>query len=412
MKKCFGLLGETLTHSYSPMIYRQFGIEDYRLFSMQKEKIAGFLKSGKLKGLNVTIPYKKTVLPFCDTLSDIAKRMGNVNTLKFLDDGSVYGHNTDYEGFLLMLRKADIALHGKKIMLLGTGGAASTASFAARDAGAASITCISRKGENNYAHIHRFEDTQVLINCTPVGMHPSCGGTPVSLNSLPALEGVVDLVYNPWRTNLLLEAAARNIPCAGGLTMLVEQARAAASVFLSREIQEEAANSAYSHVLHETLNIVLTGMPGCGKSTTGRALAKRMSRPFFDTDDLILEKTGRTAAQIIETDGEAAMRKIEAAIIEEKTKESGIVLATGGGAILLEENRRAMRRNGRVYWLKRPLEALPIDGRPLSKNLPALYEARKPFYAMTTDAAIHIKTEHPADAADAVREEFYAFAGA
>lgn len=401
----YGLLGEKLGHSYSPFIHELLGMPGYQLFQLTADEIEPFLKRNDIAGLNVTIPYKQTVLPFCHSLSDIAQRLGNVNTLTFDAAGHIHGDNTDYQGFLYMLQRAGISLSGKKVLILGRGGAAKTAALAAADLAAGEIVMVSRSGGEK---LEKHSDAAVLINATPLGMYPNNHQQAVDLQLFPALQAVVDLVYNPLRTQLVLAAKKANIPAIGGLSMLAEQARAAAQIFQERSIGKEETSRIYSSLLQEIENIVLIGMPGCGKSSIGKALAARMKRVFVDTDEMIWRQSGRSAEQIINNEGEAAFRAIEAEVLQDCLKHSKLVIASGGGAVLSSENRLAMRQNSRVYWLERPLSLLAQEGRPLSRDLPAMYHKRKVAYQEAADVVIDNSRAMSA-AMDAIGEEFYAY---
>jgi shikimate dehydrogenase len=407
----YGLLGEKLGHSYSPFIYRELGIDDYRLFEVAPDKVEPFLRGGDLAGLNVTIPYKKRVLPFCDSLADIARRLGNVNLLGFDDQGRIHGDNADYGGFLYLIRRAGVDPAGKKVLVLGSGGAAQTVILACRDSGARQVVMVSRSGADNYGNIRRHADAQVLVNATPAGMYPQVEETPLGLDVFTSLEAVVDLIYNPLRTKLLLEARKRHIPCACGLPMLVEQGRLAAETFLRRRIPTEKSGQIHAALLRAMENIVLVGMPGCGKSSVAEIVAGERGRKKCDTDEMVKEESGRSPADIIEGDGERAFRRVEGEILRRVARESGLVIATGGGAILDEANRTALRQNGRVYWLDRPLADLALQGRPLSKDLDRLYRQRGPIYQEVADARIDASQGLP-EVAQAVMEEFHAHTGA
>lgn len=404
----YGLLGKTLTHSHSPLIYEQLGIADYRLFEVPPDGVEVFVRGGGLTGLNVTIPYKKTVMPLCDTLSDTARRLGNVNTLRFDSNGRIHGDNTDYAGLRATLLRGGFAVKERKVVILGTGGAAQTAAAVARDLGARAVVHVSRTGEDHYGNLDRHTDAQLLINATPVGMYPHCDAAPLSLDCFEALEGVVDLVYNPLRTRLLQEAEQRGVRCAGGLFMLAEQGRAAAEVFLGHAIDPDATNRVYAALLQKVEGIALVGMPGSGKSAVAQAVAALMHRECIDLDVKIAAQAGMSPAQMIEQEGESAFRALEAETLQNAAREGGRVISTGGGAVLRAENRAALRQNSRVYWLKRPIAELATEGRPLSKDLPALYERRRPAYEAAADVMIDTQ-QTPEETARKIVEEFYEY---
>lgn len=402
----YGLLGKTLSHSYSPMIYELLGLPGYELFPMEENALPGFIKSGDIGGLNVTIPYKKTLLPFCDTLSDEARRLGNVNTLIFDEAGKIKGYNTDYMGFIFMLRHAGMDVKGRKVLILGSGGAAQTARLACADMGSGEVVTISRGGENNYGNIHLHHDAHIIINATPVGMSPSEDAAPLDLEDFSALIGVADLIYNPLRTRLMLSAEALGIPVAGGLSMLAEQGRQAAMLYLKKDIPPEETLRVGRALEHRMENIVLVGMPGAGKTSVGGELARKMGRTFVDMDELMSEKTGKNAADWILEYGERAFRDKESELLTGALRGRGLVLATGGGGILRDENREAMRQSGRVYWLQRPLPMLATEGRPLSVNLENLYDARKDLYAEAAHHTVDASADSIDTVAEAIKSEF------
>ena len=376
-----GLLGGKLGHSYSPSIHRMLGDYDYQLFEKSPEELESFLKHGNFTGINVTIPYKKEVIPYLSELSDTAMKLGAVNTIVRKPDGSLLGHNTDYFGFLSMLRKSGLQVSGKKVLVLGSGGASATCVCVLQEAGA-NVVVISRNGENNYSNIGLHEDAAVIVNATPVGMYPKCGETPISLDIFKNLEGVLDLIYNPARTALIMEAEQSGLVTENGLWMLVAQAKESAEWFLGEKIPDDKIQQIHSILQKQMENIILIGMPGCGKSTIGRILAERLNRKFIDADREIERISGITIPEIFASSGEEGFRKIETEVLSQIAKESGYVIATGGGCVTKAENYALLHQNGRIFWLQRDLECLATDGRPLSQagKLNEMYQIRKPIY--------------------------------
>ena len=382
MKRC-GLLGEKLGHSYSPAIHAQLGDYAYRLYECPREKLGAFLKTGDFDGLNVTIPYKKAVIPYCAELSPMAAAIGSVNTLLRRPDGTLYGDNTDAFGFESLLRHAGLDPKGKKCLVLGSGGASVTVQAVLRHLGAGSVTVISRSGEDNYHNLARHQDAELLVNATPVGMYPDNGESPLALDRLPRLEAVFDLIYNPARTRLLLEAEARGIPCSNGLTMLVAQAAKSSEQFTGQAISQSVQDTIVAQVGAEMENWVLIGMPGCGKTRIGQLLAQRTGRPFVDGDRELEVRSGMPIPVFFSRYGEAAFRDLEAQVLQDLGKGSGQVIATGGGCVTREENYLSLRQNGKIIWIQRPLNLLSIQGRPLSQEmgLEELFKARRSLYA-------------------------------
>lgn len=386
----YGLLGEKLSHSFSPQIHAQLADYDYQLISLPPEKLDGFLREKQFRGLNVTIPYKKAVIPYLDELSPIARRIGAVNTIANRG-GRLFGDNTDYAGLRYAIARAGICLAGKKVLILGSGGTSKTAHAVAEDLGAREIFTISRSGEHNYQNLSRHADAQIILNTTPVGMFPQNGRAPLCLAQFPHLEGVADAIYNPLKTALLLEAEELGIPHTNGLPMLVAQAKAACEVFLQKSISAEKTEQILSSLERRLKSVVFVGMPGSGKTTVGRLTAEKLGREFIDSDDIIAQSAGKSIPEIFAEEGEPGFRRREQQAIAELTKRPGIVLSVGGGAILLEENRRALRQNAAVFLLTRDLEKLPLDGRPLSKDpaaLRKLAEVRGPLYQAVCDFAV------------------------
>lgn len=383
-----GLLGKTLAHSYSPQIHAQLADYSYELFERHENEIAELLKNAD--GLNVTIPYKQTVMPYLDELSDTARGIGSVNTIVKRADGTLFGDNTDIYGFKYLLKRADIDVKNKKAIVLGSGGTSKTAVYALKELGAADVAVISRSGEDNYENISRHADADVLINTTPVGMFPNNGCAAVDLSIFTKLSGVADVIYNPSKTALILQAERMGIPCTGGLPMLVAQAKRSAELFTDRGIDDSEIERITRALERQMKNIVLIGMPGSGKSTVGAALSRRLNRPFTDADAFIEEKSGMSIPEIFEREGEEGFRKRETAALSEILKRSGEIVATGGGAVTREENFDIIRQNSVVFWIERDLEKLAKDGRPLSLKTSAqeMFERRRALYERFCDYEI------------------------
>lgn len=386
----YGLLGRTLRHSYSPQIHALLGDYEYRLFEVEPQDLEAFLKKREFGGINVTIPYKKDVLPYLSGISDNAKRIGAVNTIIVKEDGGLYGDNTDYDGFLCLVQKSGFQVKGKKTLVLGTGGASLPISAVLSDLGAREVVFISRSGENNYQNLSRHADADLIVNTTPVGMYPNNLKAPLSLSEFPNLSGVLDIVYNPQKTKLILDAERLGIPAYSGLLMLVAQGKRAAELFLGHDIPDSETDRIFKKLSTEMQNIVLVGMPGCGKTTVGKALAEQLNRPFFDADEEILKRTGKSAEAWIEACGEAVFRQKETEVLESLCKQSGTVIATGGGAVTVPENADILRQNSIVFFINRDVSALPVEGRPLSKAtaLSEMYEVRLPMYRSVCDYEI------------------------
>ena len=386
-KKRCGLIGEKLGHSFSPAIHGKLADYEYRLYELSPGQLGPFLEKKEFDGLNVTIPYKKTVIPYCDELTEAAKSIGSVNTIVKRADGTLLGHNTDYDGIMWLLKNAGAQVKGKKAVVLGTGGASLTVQAALRNLGAAQVVVISRSGEENYENIARHSDAKILINATPVGMYPKTGVSPVDLDVFTALEGVFDVVYNPAKTQLLLEAEKRGIPCANGLGMLVAQAKAACERFTGQPVADEKVYTIKAEMERTTRNVMLIGMPGSGKSTVGAALAESLGRRLVDVDERIVEMAGCSIPEIFAKDGEEGFRQIEHQALCEVSKESGLVIATGGGVVTRPENLDPMRQNSLIVWLLRDTALLPKDGRPLSQtnSLTEMFKVREPMYRAAAD---------------------------
>lgn len=381
----YGLIGEKLGHSYSKLIHEMLGRYTYDLFSLNKDEFETFVSERHFDGLNITIPYKKAVIPMCDKVSSLAQEIGSVNTLYFAD-GKLCGTNTDYQGFLYAASAAGISFTDRKVLILGNGGTSLTVRKAVRDSGASEILITTRRGEDgciSYEDLQMHSDIQVIINTTPVGTYPNSGASLISLKDFPACEGVIDVIYNPFATDLLQQAKELDIPHTNGLPMLVAQATAAAEYFLGESGFQDENPRIIAALEKDIENIVLIGMPGCGKSTLGKKLAHRTGKTFVDMDAVIVEKAGMTIPEIFERYGEKHFRDIESEVAAELGKEKSQIIATGGGVILRPENMKALGQNGRVVFIQRPLENLATKGRPLSKDMDALktmYEQRLPLY--------------------------------
>lgn len=388
MKQC-GLLGEKLGHSFSPEIHALLGDYAYRLYEKTPAELGDFLRSGTFDGLNVTIPYKREVIPYCAALSPRAEAIGSVNTLVRRPDGTLYGDNTDYGGFAAMLKASGLRVEGEKALVLGSGGASRTVQAVLRDAGA-DVVVISRSGPDNYENLGMHSDAAVLVNATPVGMYPHNGASPVDLAAFPRCRGVFDLIYNPARTTLLLQAEERGIAAVGGLRMLVEQARLAAELFCGRDIDPGETDRLTALLDKRKKNIALIGMPGCGKTSVGQALAELLGRPFIDIDQAVEARAGRSIAGLFASEGENAFRYLETQVLDEAAKQSGAVIATGGGVVTRKENRPLLRQNSVVVWLTRQRQDLPTEGRPLSQSRPLaeLERERTPLYRAWSDLRI------------------------
>ena len=386
--KC-GLLGRKLGHSYSPQIHGLLGDYSYELFEKEPEQLPFFLKDDDFTGINVTIPYKKDVIPYLDELSPAARKIGSVNTIVRRTDGSLFGHNSDYFGFVSLVHHSGITVNGKKVLVLGSGGTSNMVVTALKDLGAEPIV-ISRSGENNYDNLHLHADASVIVNATPVGMYPNTGISPIDLNRFPTLEGVLDVIYNPAKTKLLLDAEALGIPHENGFWMLVAQAKEASEYFTGQKLSDNVIERIHRVLSHKMKNIVLIGMPGCGKSTIGALLAETLNRTFVDADEEIIRLAGKPIPDIFAQDGEEVFRHWETIALENLGKQSALVIATGGGCVTRSRNYPLLHQNGMIVWLQRDLSQLPTDGRPLSQanRLEEMYAVRKPMYEAFADIRV------------------------
>ena len=389
--KC-GLIGKTLSHSFSPQIHRELADYSYSLFELSEDELGAFVKNAEsFDSCNVTIPYKKAVMPYLDIISDEAQKIGSVNTVLRRPDGTLEGHNTDYFGFSYMLKMGNIDVRGKNVAILGTGGASVTAHAVCSDLGAKKIIFVSRTGDVNYENVYTAEaDTQVVINCTPVGMYPNNGIAPIDLTMLPLVSDVADMIYNPAKTRLLLDAERLGINYINGLCMLVAQAKRACELFLDTDINDAEIDRITRAIELETRNIVLIGMPGCGKSTVASALSERLGRELIDTDELIVKYDGRSIPRIFAEDGEDFFRAVEHRAATDAGKLSGKIIATGGGIVTRRENLDVLRQNSIIVFIERDIGSLSRDGRPLSAgaDLAEMYAKRLPLYKHFCDVQV------------------------
>ncbi len=379
----FGCIGEKLGHSFSVEIHEKIGLYSYELWPLEKEKLSHFMKRADFDGINVTIPYKKDVIPYLSALSPEAKLCGAVNTV-VKREGKLYGYNTDFLGMKDLLSFGHLSVKGKNVLILGSGGTSRTALCLCESLGAKRVHRVSRSGKDGcltYEKARELSDTEILINTTPCGMYPKAGESPVDLSFFPRLEGVADAIYNPQKTRLLMDAEASGIPCVGGLYMLVSQALYAAEIFTGITGLCARARGIYEEIKREKENIVLIGMPGSGKSTLGRDLAERLGKEFFDSDTVIEEEEKRTIPEIFAAEGEKAFRDAESRVIRSLSALRGKVIATGGGAVLREENVSFLKSNGRLIFLDAPLSDLTATAsRPLSSTPADLEKRHKERY--------------------------------
>ncbi len=390
-EKKYYLLGGTLGHSHSPRVHAALGNPAYALHPLPPEALADFFAARDFAGVNVTIPYKQAVMPLCDALDAAAVEIGAVNTVVNCG-GKLFGCNTDIDGFLFLCREAKISLAGKKVLVLGSGGTSHTVCAAAKRSGAREVVVVSRTGKVNYDNVRTTcGNAEILVNTTPVGMYPHAGESPLSLDGFNRLTGVVDVVYNPLRTALLLDAERRGIPAAGGLSMLVAQAAAADTLFRGRRHTDGEISRIAADLRRELKNIVLIGMPGCGKSTVGKCLAAKTGRELIDLDAAITARAGMKIPDIFEKFGEAHFRDLEAEVTKEVCATGGKIIACGGGTVLREENRAALSSNGYVVYLRRAVSKLARGGRPLSAGdgaVERLYKERRAVYEAAADCIL------------------------
>ncbi len=387
MGKRFGLIGARLSHSYSTLIHGWLGDYTYDLCETKADDLGDLLLSSDYDGFNVTIPYKKTVMRLCDEVSPEARKIGAVNTVVRTEDGKLAGYNTDYFGFKYQLEHNDIDVEDMKCVVLGDGGVSVTVQAVLSDLHAREIVVISRRGVNNYDNISEHYDAEILVNATPVGMYPDNGSCLVDITQFRNIRGVIDVIYNPYRTKLILDCMENGIPCAGGMEMLVAQAKEASEIFTGVLIDDDEIETITDELQRKVLNNILIGMPGAGKTFLGRKMAEKQGKRFIDIDDMIIQHEGASIDEIFREKGEAYFRKVETEMLKLACKDSGCVIATGGGVVKTRANYNIVKQNGVVIWIKRDLDKLETDGRPLSASIGVekLYQERKDEYKRWSD---------------------------
>lgn len=391
----YGLIGERLGHSFSKSVHSLLADYEYELKGIPRDEFHEFMTERDFLAINVTIPYKEAVIPYLHFIDEGARSIGAVNTI-VNKDGKLYGYNTDFYGMQSLLRHVKIDLSGKKVAILGTGGTSKTAGAVAKALSASEIITVSRnkrEGIIDYDELYKnHTDTDVIINTTPLGMYPDIYSKAVELSRFYNLSGVIDAVYNPLRTPLIIEALKRGIPAEGGLYMLVAQAVRASEIFLDTRYEDSKLEWIYRKIKREKENIVLIGMPASGKSTVGKLIAERYGCPFIDTDAAVEEKAGLSITEIFEKMGEDKFRALECETVREVSKETGVVIATGGGVPLRKANIDALCENGKIYFIDRPLEELlPTDDRPLASTREAItkrYNERYDIYRASANVQI------------------------
>ena len=409
----FGVIGEHLKHSFSKEIHEKIADYSYVVKEIEPNKLGDFLTEADFCGINVTIPYKEKVIPYLYNISDTAKKIGAINTV-VNKDGKLYGYNTDYMGMRSLILRNGIDLKGKKALILGNGGTAKTGYHVLSDLGAKEVLLVGRNPDfcdvlyGDVAKLH--SDAEFILNTTPVGMFPKNEGKIIDISLFPKLSGLIDAVYNPLRTNLVLDAMEKGIKAEAGLYMLVSQAVHASEFFMDTTYDSSVCENVFKDILKEKENIVLIGMPSSGKTTVGKRLAMLMGKEFVDTDDEIVKRIGMDIPSYFAKFGEAEFRKVESEVVYEVSKKNGMIISTGGGAVLKSENVRCLRQNGRIYFLNRSLELLiPTKSRPLSSDIDALkkrFDERYDIYVSSADVAVEANGTVN-EVADKIKEEFY-----
>ncbi|MBQ5897114.1 MAG: AAA family ATPase [Oscillospiraceae bacterium] len=408
----YGLIGEHLPHSFSPEIHKRIGDYKYEIKELEPEELESFIKAKDFKGINVTIPYKQAVIPFLDEIDENAKEIGAVNTV-VNRSGKLFGYNTDFGGLKALFEKAGISVSGKKAIIFGNGGTSKTAEAVLENLGAQTVLKTDLvPAENvitNEEAVLKHSDAEILVNTTPCGMFPKLSGMAADPADFPNLEGAIDVVYNPLKTDFIQRAQNLGVPAKGGLYMLVMQAILASELFFDNSVPKEKAESIYQELLRTKKNIVLVGMPGSGKTTVGKILSEKLGMPLFDSDEIIVKETGREISEIFEKDGEKAFRKLESEAIFTLSGKNGAIISTGGGAVLSPENVKNLSKNGKVYFIDRPLENLvPTSDRPTASDFEAIkkrFEERYDIYCSSADEIIKADCE-AAKVAEKIKEDF------
>lgn len=391
----YGLIGEHLTHSFSKVVHEQIGDYVYEIKEIEPENVKAFIESKDFLGINVTIPYKETVIPYLDYVDKAARSIGAVNTV-VNRDGKLYGYNTDYSGMLALVNRVGINVEGKKVLIIGTGGTSKTATAVVKDLGAKEIIYASSSGAlGAYSYDEIYEchtDAQIIFNTSPVGMYPKNQGIPIDITKFKDLEGVIDAVYNPIRTSLVLKAKELGIKSEGGLYMLGAQAVYAYEHFSGNKVDKSLCDKIYNSVIKSKENIALIGMPASGKSSVGRVLAEMTGKTLVDTDEEIVKRARMDIPTIFKEYGEEYFRQLESQVISDLSKQNGLIISTGGGAVLNKENVTFLKQNATVYFLDRSLDLLvPTEDRPLSSSREAItkrYNERYSIYLTSADKRI------------------------
>ena len=385
------LIGEKLSHSFSPMIHSMLADYPYTLAEIKREDLGEYIKSGAFTSANVTIPYKVEVMKYLDEISPEAQAIGCVNCITHTPEGKLRGDNTDFWGLSYLIKSSNIDISGKKVLILGSGGSFLTASAVCKSLDAKEIICVSRSGEVNYENVYNVHpDAEIIINTSPVGMYPNNLECKINLEKFKHIKGVFDIIFNPSKTKLLLEAERLSIPAFGGLAMLVGQAKRACEIFTGEKIDDCEVDRIKKIIEEKTLNIVLVGMPGCGKSTIAKALAEKLGREIIDTDAEIVKNAKMPIPEIFSTFGEGVFRSLEHNEIKAAGKLSGKIISTGGGTVTISDNYEPLHQNGIIVFIKRDINSLSRDGRPLSigADLNKMYEVRLPMYEKFADIVV------------------------